>query len=153
MGNEGYGLKLYDITDPEKPVLQAVDQSRGFCTRVRFSDNGNHIFASYLTVQGFRVFQNNTLTPVDSISTLLGTGLMETWQDRVYIENEGNDLVHIIDVGNPQSVSLLGSVSLPVNDMHAGNGRLYVTNDDSILVFDLAGGGFQLMSSGRIGGQ
>ncbi len=145
VGNEGYGLKLYDISDPTAPVLQAVDQSRGFCMRVRFSDSGDYLYASYLSVQGFRVFDAQTLMPVDSIATLMGVGLMETWQDRVYLHND-NNLLRIIDVSNPAAVSIQATEGLQLNDMVAAGGRLYVTSDDSIRVFDISGGAFSLQA-------
>jgi len=147
VGNEGYGLKLYDISNLSVPALINVNELLGFCSNVKFSDDGNYIYATYMTTQGFRVFENVTLTPVDSITQILGTDRMQVWQNRVYITKKVTNVLNIVDVTNPANVSLINTISLQINDMFASENKLFITNNDSIFVNDIAGGNFQWIAS------
>jgi len=143
VGNEGYGFKLYNISDYNNPILSKVNYSPGFCSRVRFSENGNYIFATYMSYQGLRVFQNGSLNPVDSISQHLGVANLQVWHNKLYSYNDKQSILNIVDITDPINVSLLTSKTIQINDMYTSTGKLFTSCNDSICVYDISSGNFQ----------
>ncbi len=139
--NEGNGFKLWDISDIENPKLAAENHNGTFCHRIKFSADGNYIFAVYSTGAGLRVFETATLTQIDSVNELIGTGKMLVWEDRIFIKQKllfGKEQLNIINVADPFSVEIERSEKMSINDMAIENGRLFLANDDEILVYDIS---------------
>lgn len=151
VANEGYGFKKYDISDPFHPLLTGENHDGTFCHILKFSADGNFIFGFYSTKAGLRVFDTATLTQIDSLATAnLGNGKALLWQERLFADFKpfaGPERLNIFDVSDPSAVSLLQSVEMGVNDMALEQGRLFISNNDSILVYDVSGGQFQRITA------
>ncbi|MCX6234261.1 MAG: T9SS type A sorting domain-containing protein [Bacteroidetes bacterium] len=139
VANEGYGYKLYDLADIKNPVLKGFNLDLGFCMKAKFSDDGEYIYTINLTYESFRIYQTFALAKTGAIATSVGTGKFQVYHDRVYVEQElGGNFLNIIDVSDPYNPHVDSTVSLSINDMYAASGKLFISNNDSILVFDIA---------------
>lgn len=145
VAQEGFGFKLYDITNLSSPTLINSKIDTGFCFKTRFSKNGNYIFGLYYTGDDFRVFNPNTLSLVASIQ--LGTGLTNDYP-KAYVSNDkvavfqksGLTLtLYLINVMNPLSPVVEKSIVLNnMTDIFANKtGKLFVSTKDSLSVLDL----------------
>ena len=144
--NEGNGFKLWDISDIKNPTLAAENHNGTFCHRIRFSADGNYIFAVYSTGKGLRVFETATLAQIDSLDELIGTGKMLLWEDRIFIKQKllfGKEQLNIINVADPFSVEIERSEKMDINDMAIENGKLFLVNDDDILIYDISAHRFE----------
>jgi len=147
IANEGYGFKLYDIHNIKDPLLTGINNAPGFCQRIRFSADGNYIYASYMTTKGFRVFRCPSLEPMDSLSQFPGLGKMQVCRNRVFIQNPINNKINILNVSNPSSVFIDTTLSLRINDMMVSDEKLFITTNDNILVYDIALENLNLIAS------
>ena len=151
VANEGYGFKKYDITNPNNPVLTGVNQAGTFCHHVKFSGDGNYIFAFYSTSIGMITFDSGTLIPVDSITTPgLANGAVALWDERLYTAFKplvGQQVLNIFDVSDPNTVSLVSTFPMDINDMEIADGKLYISNQDSLMVYDVVSSDLEWLAS------
>ncbi len=143
VGNEGYGFKVFDITDKYNPVLLDTNLAGGFCFNIRYSSNGNYIYGCYFTGNGFRVYDANTLAQVGSISGFTGMALSKVWQNKFITYKQpvlGQTQLVMIDVATPAAPTVQITKNLIVKDiaLRDANGRLFVSTNDSIYVYDIA---------------
>lgn len=145
--NEGYGFKKFDISNPSSPVLSGAVNTDGFCQDIKFSSNGNYIYALYQSYNQFRIYDATTLAQVGFVPTLgtVGYGKSDfvVWNNIVYIDKNvgGADSLIIIDVSNPISPFLNTSIPITVNDMKLDDsGKLFVCNNNGIYVYDITSG-------------
>ena len=142
--NEGYGFKVYDISTISSPVLVNINNDPGFCSKAKFSDDGEYIYTANGTYDGFRVYKTNTLQRTGSISQTVGTGKMQVFQNRVFIQQEvpGNYL-NMIDVTDPSHPVIESKIPMTLNDMIISSSKLFIDKNDSILVIDISGNKFE----------
>jgi hypothetical protein len=154
LANEGYGIKLFDISDHLAPVLLNVNNDEGFCQDVKFSDDGNFIYAVYQTFEPFRVYDTHTLQRSGDLSTLggavgYGFSRMVVHGNFIYLDHlEGNQQrLKVINIINPEEPVMLGSLQTDVMDMELNQDEvLFICNDDSLEVFSLAGDGMEFLT-------
>ncbi|HNW98303.1 MAG TPA: T9SS type A sorting domain-containing protein [Bacteroidales bacterium] len=145
VSNEGYGFKLYDISDVHNPVLTDVNNDPGFCFHSNFSDDGNYIFTTNSSYQGFRVYTRNPLQQISFIQQAVCNGRFIVYQHRIFSKLD-NSIV-IINVGNPAIPFVDSTVNITFNDMALANGKLLVSTSDSIFAFDVSGNKFEKIAS------
>jgi len=154
IANEGYGFKLYDISDPLMPVLTGVNNDPGFCSNVKFSANGDQIFAQYQTYTPFRVFEVNSFAQVGELEipgyvASYSFSRMEVYGDRVFLDSQDGtgQKLRVIDVSDPSNPQLLSNLATDARDLEIDEmGRMFVCNDDSLLVYDLSGSAMELQA-------
>lgn len=144
--NEGYGMRLYDITDPQNPALLDTNLAPGFCFHARYSQNGDYIYANYLTGDGFRVYDSASLSQVGSIAAYKGYEHGCVWQN-IYINYQqpffggGFKGINRTNVSNPALPFVSDSVALEANDIVMdGSGKIIVSTNDSLVVYDITTG-------------
>jgi len=159
LANEGYGFKLYDISDVISPELITINDEPGFCQDVKFSADGSYIYAVYQTSEPFRVYDAETmerlgdLTPGGAVT--YGWCRMAVFENRVFLDHfEGmQQRLKVIDVSQPSSPQLLAYLTTDVRDMEVDDqGRPFVCNDDSILVYDVSNSGMNLLAGKALPG-
>jgi hypothetical protein len=106
--------------------------------KARFSPDGAYIYTINLTYESFRVYQTSTLNKVGAIQQPVGTGKFVVYQDRAFVEQEtGGNALNIINVTNPALPFVDTTVSTTINDMAISGGKLYLINNDSVVVYDV----------------
>jgi hypothetical protein len=113
--SEGYGVRLYDLSVRQSPQWIAEDTARGFCRAISMSDDGNFVYAWYLTNKRLRVFDGTNLNQLGDttyVGGLLGVDDItksRTWgnyvaaiEDETSIFQSGNDTyILVADVSDP----------------------------------------------------
>jgi len=141
VANEGYGFKIYDIADIHNPSLINVNNDPGFCFNACFSQDGNFIYTTNMTYQGFRIYTRNPLVQMGYIQQTVCNGRFLVYQNRIFSKLDNK--LNIIDVSNPYSPNIVSTIPMNINDMAISNGKLFVSNNDSILVYNISGSNFQ----------
>jgi hypothetical protein len=138
VANEGYGFKLFDVTQVYKPAFLKANTDPGFCIRTKFSEDGNYIYTANTTYDGFRVYDAATLSKVGTIPQYSGTGKMLVNHDRIYLLQQvlGNWL-NVINAVDPSNPFMERKVASLINDMAVSDEKLFIANDDSIIVYDI----------------
>lgn len=117
VANEGYGIKLFGISNPMDPILidEHINIQNGFCMHVDFSADGQYLFGSYFLEQdGFRVFDVSTMEQVASLEPFTGYERTAVWQDH-FVSLHGGTVRHI-DVEDPLSPELVELDALSGHD-------------------------------------
>ena len=149
--HEGFGFKKYDISSIEQPVLINENNEPGFCHHAKFSADGDYIYGFYTTYDGFRIFDANTLNEISSINSKLANE-----DGRVYVHGQrifagyANVLIpriNIIDVSDPADPDVEQTIYRQNNDMCIDKDKLYITDNNSLDVYDISNGGFELIDS------
>jgi len=150
LGNEGYGLKKFNISNISQPVLSGAAtytaNAPGFCQEVKFSSNGNYIYGLFQTYEQFRIYDAITLSLVGNIQNIGGVAYgnsdMLVWGNRIFIDANGGstDTMRVIDAAVPSSPVIVTSLAINVNDMKMNNGKIFLCNDSGIYVYDVASG-------------
>ena len=141
--SEGYGVRLFDLTDKENPILLAEDTAVGFCRAISISDSAEYVYGWFLTKAGLRVYDGNTLALLGStmVSPLLKTefGRSRFRNDKVAVISDDKTIV-VGDVSSPTAPVITHYRSKPnLNDLlFHPNGELFALANDSIIVFDPA---------------
>lgn len=144
VANEGYGFKLYDISTPENPVLIKVKNDPGFCFNAVFSPDGNYIYTTNITYQGMRVYRRDSLIQTGFIQQAVCNGRFLVHGSKIY--SKLDNTLKIIDVSNPYAPVVAATTGMSINDMAIAGNRLYISNNDSIIAYDIAGGGFTALN-------
>ncbi len=143
--NEGYGIRLFDLSDVADPRLIAEDVAVGFCRAISFSEFGDYVYGWNLTGDGLRIFDGNTLDPISSVEVplLLKTDFKASQQYNgtlaVILEQFiGPDQIIIADVHLPESpkITFNRNKSNLEDILFGSNGDLFVCARDSIIVFN-----------------
>ena len=138
VANEGYGFKLFDLSKILEPSLAGVNNDPGFCMKAKFSDNGEYIYTINMSYESFRVYETATLQKVGAIQPSVGTGKFAVYHDRAFVEQEtGGNVLNIISVTDPASPYVDSTFSMAINDMAVSGGKLFITGNDSIVVYDI----------------
>ena len=144
VANEGFGFKVFDISSPYNPQPYYFKEDSGFCHSVEFSSDGNYIYGFFKSWDQFRVYDVNTLEKVGWIeSPDVGIRRTWVWDDKAVAITEtlfGNiKNLFVLNVADPVSPSVETSRSGTFNDVLVDdNGKLFLTTNDSLLVYDLA---------------
>lgn len=158
IANEGYGIKKFDISTISQPLLTGTalytGDAAGFCQELKFSANGNYIYALFQTYNQFGIYDANNLALTGSIQNIGGVSYGKTdllvWGTKIFIKaNTGStDSLRVIDVSNPALPFIEASYSISVNNMKMdNNGRLFLCNNDGIYIYDVSSGSFNLIAS------
>jgi len=146
--SEGFGMRLFDVTNLEVPQIMAEDTAVGFCRGISISDSADYVFGWYLTGKRLRVRDANTLAFVCDTSVDPGTFIISDFEKSRY-HNGKVAVIENISAGNKKIV--LANVSVPaqayvqfyrqknnVSDLlfHPTTGVLFACAADSIIVFD-----------------
>ncbi|HNW90840.1 MAG TPA: T9SS type A sorting domain-containing protein [Bacteroidales bacterium] len=150
VANEGFGYKLYDISDPAFPVLIRQNEDPGFCVHIKFSSDGEYIYTGNISYQGFRVYRADSLIQTGYIQQAVCDGRFIVVNHRIF--SELNNSLVIIDVSNPYMPSVDTIIGMNINDMAVAGEKLYISNNDSISVFDVSGNNFQQIASVMLAG-
>ncbi len=147
LANEGYGIKLFDISNPEAPVLikTHLNIDNGFNFNVNFSADGQYIFGAYIEgFDEFRVFDANTLEEVASLEFF--TGFEHTFVfENSYIAYAtpifGAKYLSVTDVSDPLNPVVQMTRPMTINDqLIDDDGKLFICQNDSLLVLDATNG-------------
>lgn len=149
VGNEGFGFKLYSISDKTNPVLVNVNNDPGFVMKARFSADGNYIYTANSTYQGFRVYRRDSLIETGFIQEAVANERLKVYGNKVYgYLNFSGKFLKIADVSDPYHPQLDTSVAMEISDMFIDvTGKLFIANTTNILVYDVANGNFQQVTS------
>ena len=150
VANEGFGYKLFDISDPAVPALLKQNEAPGFCVHIKFSADGEYIYSGNLTYQGLRIYTADSLVQTGFIQQAVCSGRFMVVNHRIF--SELNNSLVIIDVSNPYMPFVDTTISMSINDMAAGDEKLFVSGNDSIVVFDVSGNNFQRIASVALSG-
>ncbi len=145
VANEGYGFKLYNISNLEYPELINTNHDPGFCHKVRFSEDGQYLYTLNASYESFRIYEVPSLTRIGDIFLSVGSQIMRVWHDRVFVKQPLGNVLNIIDVSDPANPEVVNTVPLVINDMFAYNNKLYVANNNKILIYDITGDQFELI--------
>ncbi len=142
--NEGGGLFLYDISDLQNPVkLNSTDRGT-FCHTVRFSNDGQYIYAFYSTDTGFYVYSVPNLATIGFIKNNVGEKKAFVSGDILVSQQstltQGKYVIYFISVENPSSPFVIDSISLFVNDFFVCSGKMFASSDKKISVYDIREG-------------
>lgn len=147
VGNEGYGFKRYDISNPENPVLLNINEDKGFCMKIKYSQNADYIYGLYLTGDRLRVFDATTLAEVGTIQGNYGIDRMEVYGNRVFSQGPNSNTIIVMDVSNPAAPTYETTIGGGCNDLQIDpDGNLFVSNNDSLIVYDVSGGTIQMLT-------
>ncbi|MBU1718538.1 MAG: T9SS type A sorting domain-containing protein [Bacteroidetes bacterium] len=156
VANEGYGFKMYDISNPADPVLRAINNDPGFCGHIRFSPDGQHVYTFNNSTQCFRVYRSDSLIQTGYIvNPPTANKRTAVFGDRVYGYYQFLDStkLNIVNVSNPAAPFLETFRVMQINDMLVSvDGKLFVANNDSIFVYDVSGGQLTKLSSVTLAG-
>jgi len=144
VANEGYGFKLYNISDPQNIQLINVKNDPGFCFNACFSADGNYIYTTNLTYQGMRVYRRDSLIQTGFIQAAVCNGRFLVCGHRIFSRLDNK--LNIIDVSNPYAPVVASSVSMSINDMALANDKLFISNNDSLIVYDVSGSNFNVVA-------
>lgn len=145
VGNEGFGFKLYDISDPYDPELLQVKNDPGFCMHANFSEDGEFIYTANMTYQPLRVYRRDSLIQTGYIQQSVNNGRFIVHHDRIF--SELDDKLLILDVSDPYNPFIDTTVNLVYNDMAVAREILYITTSDSIFAYDVSGNNFSRIVS------
>jgi hypothetical protein len=148
VGNEGYGFKFYDVTNPLNPSYLRSKNDTGFCLGVNFSGDGSHIFGWYYTDDDFRVMDtssNFNVTGSIALSTLADYydpyaygNLAMAEQVPALTLNHNFYAIDASNYGNPVVDTSWTMGGILYRDMHVTpNGYLYVATTGNIKVYNL----------------
>lgn len=140
VADEGYGFKLYDISDIHHPVVLKINNDPGFCRHADFSDNGDYIYTANMTTQGLRVYKRDSLIQTGYIQPAVCNGRFIVHGNRIFSKLDNKLL--IINASNPYSPFVDSTINMTYNDMAMANNVLYITTNDSIAAYDVAGNNF-----------
>ncbi|MDD3876497.1 MAG: T9SS type A sorting domain-containing protein [Bacteroidales bacterium] len=144
VANEGYGFKLYNISDPQNIQLIKVKNDPGFCFNACFSHDGQYIYTTNLTYQGLRVYRSDSLIQTGFIQAAVCNGRFLVHGNRIFSKLDNK--LNIIDVSNPYAPVVSSSVTMTINDMALGNDKLFISNNDSIMIYDVSGSNFNIVA-------
>ncbi|HTL81645.1 MAG TPA: T9SS type A sorting domain-containing protein [Bacteroidia bacterium] len=146
--NEGYGFRMYDISDPSAPVFLNADSTNQFCWGANFSGDGQYVYGDYYSSNDLRVFNSNSCQLVgsaDAYVAFVDPRRSRSWHNKkVSIYHVGfADNIIVADATVPaapvfeyQRVYNLGeTLDLALDTV----GNMYILRDDSLTVYDLAG--------------
>lgn len=145
VSNEGYGFKLYDISNPRNPLLSDTSQAKGFCFRTKFSEDGEYIYACYVTYHGMRIFKRNGLQQISYLQPSVCKQRFELYKDRIYSQYDNK--INVINVSDPYKPSVDTAINFTINDMMTSNGKLFISNNNGIYVFNITNHQFQQLAS------
>jgi hypothetical protein len=153
--NEGYGVRLFDMTLPQSPQLIAADTSVGFCRAISMDDSAQYIYAWHLTDQRLRVYEADSLnliadlggSPFDifmddfSKSRIHGNYVAVIEDPTILILFDPFNIVRrilVADVSNPNQPTLLHvRTKNQMEDLaFHSSGMLIACAKDSVLVFE-----------------
>lgn len=111
--NEGYGMRLFDMSIRQNPTLIAEDTTVGFCRAISMDDSAQYVYGWYLTGQKLRIFDARNGTLLANVTSPQFDLLIDDWQkSRIH----GNRIAVIED---PTSLNLnlrrifLADISIP----------------------------------------
>jgi|GEM_PF-683398 len=146
--NEGYGMRLYDISSPATPVLLDTNRQE-FCWGARFSGNGQYVFGFYYSADDFRVFDANTLQMTGSVDQFVlpvDPHRTRSWQHMAVTAAHVGLLDNLIiaDASNPGApqIPFTRAYADPIDIDVDTAGNLFVMRNDSITVYDLGNSTF-----------
>ena len=147
LANEGYGIKLFDISNPEAPALinTRINIENGFNFNVNFSADGQYIFGAYIEgFDEFRVFDTNTLEEVASLEFFTGfdhTSVFENSYIAYATPIFGANYLSVTDVSDPLNPSIHMTRQMTINDQFIDDDRkLFICRNDSLMVLDATDG-------------
>lgn len=140
--NGGYGFKVFDITDPRTPIWTNVNYDSNFVKNAVFSEDGQYLYAFFLTNDAVRVYETANYTQV-------GGGLLNQGHERLHRYNNllvvhdqptiGIERINFIDISSPLVPVVDSSMNYNCNDyVVRDDGLMFVTNNDTISVWDLS---------------
>ena len=146
--SEGYGMRLFNTSVMQTPVLIAEDTAVGFCRAISLSDSADYVYGWYLTGKRFRVKGGNNLNPISAINVDSTVVLPADFQKSRHHANKvaviedpglGTKKIIVADVTNPaapfiQPIRLKSNVSDLL--FHPLTGVLFALSDDSIIVLN-----------------
>jgi len=146
--SEGYGMRLFNVSNLQVPQLIAEDTVVGFCRAISISDSADYVYGWYLTGKRLRVRDANTLAFVSDTTVDQGTFIISDFAKSRY---HNGKLAVIEDIGPGNKKIVTADVSVPaqahvqfyrqknnVADLlfHPTTGNLFALASDSILVFN-----------------
>lgn len=145
--SEGFGLRLFDVSNRQNPVYIAEDTTRGFCRAISISDSADYVYAWFLTGAKLRVRSGNNLSFVkDTTGNLLfpsdfkksrhHNGKLAVIEEYGLLGGSHNILV--ADVSNPLQahVTAVRNKNNVVDLAFHSSGVLMALANDSLLVLD-----------------
>jgi hypothetical protein len=145
--NEGFGVRLFDVTDKANPSLIAEDTLVGFCRAVALDDDADYAYCFYLTGDRFRVYDANTLDQVATQDIDPGVLFIGNFQNaryhngRIAVMEEVsafNKKITVMDVNDPLSpeVEHIRQKNTIEHLLWLSDGNLLACAKDSLLIFD-----------------
>jgi len=114
-------LAIYDISDPSNPVYVGHIQNATYLNRpLDVVVSGNYAFVNslpYLTAVNIADPTSPTITGYVSVNASVGTYWGRMWKvgKYIYVADYNNDRVRIVDVSNPASMSVVGTLTDATN--------------------------------------
>jgi hypothetical protein len=147
--NEGYGVRLFDMTVRQSPSLIQEDTAIGFCRAISMDDSAQYIYAWYLTNQRLRVYDARNLTlladtggsPVPFEFVLDDFSKSRIHGDYVAVIEDptfSSKKIMVADISNPLQPFIRHVRNKPnvVDLQFLSSGNLVACADDSIIIFD-----------------
>jgi hypothetical protein len=147
--SEGFGLRLFDVTNMQSPVYIAEDTTRGFCRAISISDSADYVYAWFLTGAKLRVRSGNNLSfvkdttgnllfPSDFKKSRYHNGKLAVIEEYGLLGGSHNILS--ADVSNPlqASITAVRNKNNVVDLAYHSGGDLMALANDSLLVLDAA---------------
>lgn len=142
----GYGMGIYDLSYPRRPVpLYHLDQAHS-AHKVIFSEDGAYLYVLHKGKGGnwLEVRETESWRQVGRVYGQWGHQEMERYGNRLYLKRAEGKGFDIVDVSRPRQPEKEHSVLMPVNDLQVdAEGRLLVTNEHKVRMWDIRKGAFK----------
>lgn len=139
----GFGLDIYDLSKPRKPMpLYHLDQIQS-AYKVVFSEDGKYLYILQRGQGGnfLEIRETESWRQVGRVYGPWGYEEMVRYGKRLYLLREGGKGFDVLDVSKPRQPEKEESVLMPVTDLQVDdNGRLLVTNENKVRIFDVRKG-------------
>ncbi len=148
--NEGYGMRLFNVSDRTNPILIDEDTTVGFCRAVAMDNAPDYIYGFFLTGKHFRVFEAATLDPVSDTTIEPMFTSIANFQNARYFNNRvavieeislsANYRIVVMDVSDPFNpfVENKKQCNKAQQLEWLSDGNLLACSKDSLVVYDPA---------------
>ena len=142
----GYGMGIYDLSYPRRPVpLYHLNMAHS-AYKVIFSEDGEYLYVLHKGKGGnwLEVRETESWRQVGKVYGQWGHEQMERYGKRIYLLRAGGKGFDIVDVSRPRQPEKEHSVLMPVVDLQVDDqGRLLVSNEHKVRIWDIRKGAFE----------